>query len=189
MGNLLDPQTTTSHNNNDIEFKINLVGDSSSGKSSLLSRFAEDTFTESYIPTIGADFRVKTVEIDGRRVKLRIWDIREGTKSIKTQIQYFRGSRAIIIVYDITDRASYENVTQWYKDINDCAPEYVQKMLIGNKCDLEVKREVGYDDARELAESLSIPFLETSAKDSTRVKDAFVTIAKLTLNNYLKNGN
>jgi len=158
-------------------FKLLLIGDSGVGKSCLLLRFADDTYTESYISTIGVDFKIRTIEISGKSIKLQIWDTAGQERFRTITSSYYRGAHGIIVVYDVTDQASFSNVKQWLQEIDRYACENVNKLLVGNKCDLTTKKVVDYNTAKEFADGLGIPFLETSAKNSTNVEDAFVTMA------------
>eukprot|EP00252_Welwitschia_mirabilis_P002284 TRINITY_DN1219_c0_g1_i1.p1 TRINITY_DN1219_c0_g1~~TRINITY_DN1219_c0_g1_i1.p1 ORF type:complete len:204 (+),score=44.75 TRINITY_DN1219_c0_g1_i1:57-668(+) len=162
----------------DYLFKILLVGDSAVGKSCLLLRFTEDSYAESYVSTIGVDFKIKTIELDGKTIKFQIWDT-AGQERFKTVTSsYYRGAHGIIIVYDITDIDSFDHVKNWLSEIERYTKDGVDKILVGNKCDLEEKRAVDQQIAKEFAESEGIPFLETSAKDSTNVEQAFLTMAR-----------
>jgi small GTP-binding protein len=161
----------------DYLFKLLLIGDSGVGKSCLLLRFADDTYTESYISTIGVDFKIRTIELDGKTIKLQIWDTAGQERFRTITSSYYRGAHGIIVVYDITDQDTFHNVKQWLQEIDRYASENVNKLLVGNKCDLTPKRVVEYQTAKEYADSLGIPFLETSAKSSTNVEQAFMTMA------------
>lgn len=161
----------------DYLFKLLLIGDSGVGKSCLLLRFADDTYTESYISTIGVDFKIRTIELDGKTIKLQIWDTAGQERFRTITSSYYRGAHGIIVVYDITDQESFNNVKQWLQEIDRYACENVNKLLVGNKCDLTAKRAVEIQAAKEYADQLGIPFLETSAKSSTNVEQAFLTMA------------
>ncbi|TKS92541.1 Ras-related protein [Collichthys lucidus] len=161
----------------DYLFKLLLIGDSGVGKSCLLLRFADDTYTESYISTIGVDFKIRTIELDGKTIKLQIWDTAGQERFRTITSSYYRGAHGIIVVYDVTDQESYNNVKQWLQEIDRYASENVNKLLVGNKCDLTTKKVVDYTTAKEFADSLAIPFLETSAKNATNVEQAFMTMA------------
>lgn len=161
----------------DYLFKLLLIGDSGVGKSCLLLRFADDTYTDSYISTIGVDFKIRTIELDSKIVKLQIWDT-AGQERFKTiTSSYYRGAHGIIIVYDVTDRESFNNVRTWMQEIEKYAMENVNKLLVGNKCDLTSKKVVTYDEGKELADSYGIRFVETSAKSSHHVEMAFHVMA------------
>jgi Ras-related protein Rab-1A len=161
----------------DYLFKLLLIGDSGVGKSCLLLRFADDTYTESYISTIGVDFKIRTIDLNGKTIKLQIWDTAGQERFRTITSSYYRGAHGIIVVFDITDQVSFNNVKQWLQEIDRYACENVNKLLVGNKCDLTNKRVVEYNTAKEYADSLGIPFLETSAKNSTNVEQAFLTMA------------
>ncbi|TCD68922.1 GTP-binding protein of the rab [Steccherinum ochraceum] len=159
----------------DYLFKLLLIGDSGVGKSCLLLRFADDTYTESYISTIGVDFKIRTIELEGKTVKLQIWDTAGQERFRTITSSYYRGAHGIIVVYDVTDNDTFTNVKQWLQEIDRYASEGVNKLLVGNKSDLTSKKVVEYS---EFADQLSIPFLETSAKNATNVEQAFLTMAK-----------
>ncbi|CAG8561006.1 8912_t:CDS:2, partial [Ambispora leptoticha] len=162
----------------DFLFKLLLIGDSGVGKSCLLLRFADDTYTESYISTIGVDFKIRTIELEGKTVKLQIWDTAGQERFRTITSSYYRGAHGIIVVYDVTDQDTFLNVKQWLQEIDRYACEGVNKLLVGNKSDLTTKKVVDYTNAKEFADGLNIPFLETSAKSATNVEQAFLTMAK-----------
>jgi len=162
----------------DYVFKLLLMGDGGVGKSCLLLRFADDTYTESYISTIGVDFKIRTIELDGKTIKLQILDTpgQERFRTI-TSPPYYRDAHGIIVVYDVTDLESFSNVKHWLHEIDRYYCDNVNKLLVGNKCDLTAKKVVDYTTAKEFAEQLDMPFLETSAKNATNVEQAFLTMA------------
>jgi len=147
----------------------------------LLLRFADDAFTESYISTIGVDFRFRTVKIDKKTVKLQIWDTAGQERFRTITSAYYRGADGIIMVYDITNKESFENVSTWLSEVNRYANEGTCKLLVGNKSDRAnedaEQRQVTAEDAKKYAEDLGIPFIETSAKNSSNVEEAFLTMA------------
>eukprot|EP00475_Leptophrys_vorax_P002318 TRINITY_DN112_c0_g4_i1.p1 TRINITY_DN112_c0_g4~~TRINITY_DN112_c0_g4_i1.p1 ORF type:complete len:202 (+),score=31.59 TRINITY_DN112_c0_g4_i1:177-782(+) len=161
----------------DYLFKLLLIGDSGVGKSCLLLRFADDSYLESYISTIGVDFKIRTVELDAKTIKLQIWDTAGQERFRTITSSYYRGAHGIIVVYDVTDQESFNNVKQWLNEIDRYASENVNKLLVGNKCDLTSKRAVDYQTAKAFADEIGIPFLETSAKNATNVEQAFMTMA------------
>lgn len=147
------------------------------GKTCLIIRFAEDNFNSTYISTIGIDFKVKTIDVDGKKVKLQVWDTagQERFKTITTA--YYRGAMGIILVYDITDEKSFENIQNWMKSIKENASAGVSRMLLGNKCDIEAKRKVPKETGEKLAKDHGIRFFETSAKSSINVEESFLALA------------
>lgn len=160
----------------DYLFKIFLIGDSGVGKSCLLLRFADNTYTESYVSTIGVDFKIISLKQEGKTIKLQLWDT-AGQERFRTIMRgHYRGAHGIIIVYDVTDRESFNNVKFWMGEIDKHAPDGVNKLLVGNKCDLTSKRVVSTDEATELADSLNMRLLETSAKNAHNVEEAFHTM-------------
>eukprot|EP01100_Stratorugosa_tubuloviscum_P007234 TRINITY_DN302_c0_g1_i2.p1 TRINITY_DN302_c0_g1~~TRINITY_DN302_c0_g1_i2.p1 ORF type:complete len:216 (-),score=111.44 TRINITY_DN302_c0_g1_i2:27-674(-) len=162
----------------DYLIKLLLIGDSGVGKSCLLLRFSDDSFTPSFITTIGIDFKIRTIELDGKKIKLQIWDTagQERFRTITTA--YYRGAMGILLVYDVTDEKSFSNIRNWMRNIEQHATESVNKMLIGNKCDMVDKRAVESDRGKALAAEYGINFLETSAKNSINVEEAFISLAK-----------
>ncbi|CBK20449.2 uncharacterized protein [Blastocystis hominis] len=162
----------------DYLFKLLLIGDSGVGKSCLLLRFADDQYSDCYITTIGVDFKIRTVDLDGKTVKLQIWDTAGQERFRTITSSYYRGAHGIIIVYDVTDLDSFNNVKTWLHEIDRYANENVVKLLVGNKADLTAKKVVSYETAKEFADSLGIEFVETSAKNSTNVETAFMTMAR-----------
>lgn len=157
-------------------FKLVLIGDSGVGKSCLLLRFADNAFTDSYISTIGVDFRFRTVKVEGNTVKLQIWDTAGQERFRTITSAYYRGADGIIMVYDVTCQNSFNHVADWLTEVNRFASAGTCKLLVGNKSDKE-DRTVSSEDARAYAEKLKIPFLETSAKNAENVETAFLTMA------------
>jgi len=162
----------------DYLFKLVLIGDSGVGKSCLLLRFADDNFTDSYISTIGVDFRFRTINIENKTVKLQIWDTAGQERFRTITSAYYRGADGIIMVYDVTSSESFDHVEEWLSEVDRYANENTSKLLVGNKADLIEEKQVPEDTAQRFAEKLSIPFLETSAKTATNVDAAFLTMAK-----------
>jgi len=159
-------------------FKLVLIGDSGAGKSSLLLRFADDTFTDSYITTIGVDFRFKTISTDKKTVKLQIWDTAGQERFRTITSAYYRGADAIVLVYDVGDRESFNHIDEWLTDINRYVNQSTVKVLIGNKCDLVTpERQVSLEEGQKKAESLGLAFLEASAKAATNVEASFELIS------------
>ncbi|KAL6042523.1 GTP-binding protein ypt1 [Balamuthia mandrillaris] len=159
-------------------FKILMVGDSGVGKSSLLLRFTEDTFSENFISTIGVDFKIRTVNLEGKTVKMQIWDTAGQERFRTITSSYYRGAHGVILVYDVTDQVSFNNARQWLTEIERYACGQVVKLLVGNKSDLTTKRVVDYVTGKEFADQFNLPFLEASAKDGNNVETAFLTLVK-----------
>ncbi|XP_046381679.1 ras-related protein Rab-8B-like isoform X1 [Haliotis cracherodii] len=162
----------------DYLFKLLLIGDSGVGKTCLLFRFSEDAFNSTFISTIGIDFKIRTIELDGKKIKLQIWDTagQERFRTITTA--YYRGAMGIMLVYDITNEKSFENIRNWIRNIEEHASKDVEKMILGNKCDMNDRRQVSKEKGEQLAVEHGIKFMETSAKASNNVEEAFFTLAR-----------
>jgi len=162
----------------DYLFKLVLIGDSGVGKSCLLLRFADDAFTESYITTIGVDFRFRTIEIDKKVVKLQIWDTAGQERFRTITSAYYRGADGIVMVYDCTDRESFAHIDDWLLEVNRYANESTSKILVANKSDLSAEQTVPRSEAESKAKELGIGLIESSAKNKTNVEEAFTMIAR-----------
>lgn len=162
----------------DYLFKLLLIGDSGVGKTCVLFRFSEDAFNATFISTIGIDFKIRTIELDGKKIKLQIWDTagQERFRTITTA--YYRGAMGIMLVYDITNEKSFENIKNWIRNIEEHASADVEKMILGNKCDMTDRRQVSRERGEELAIEYGIKFMETSAKASINVEESFFTLAR-----------
>jgi len=160
----------------DYLFKILLVGESGVGKSCLLLRYADDSFTDAFISTIGVDFKIKTVTINDKTVKLQIWDTagQERFRTITTT--YYRGAHGVILAYDITDRVSFSRLPNWLAEIQRFAKEDVVILLVGTKLDLAEKREVSTQEGKDFAAKHNMQFLEASSKSKMGVDEAFSTL-------------
>lgn len=163
--------------NYDYLFKILLIGDSGVGKSCILCRFADDYYTEKFISTIGVDFKIKTIEYDNKIIKLQIWDTAGQERFHNITSSYYRGAHGIIIVFDLTDSESFENIKHWLNEIQKNAFEGVSKIIVGNKSDAFEKKEVF--GSRDYATSLNIPYIETSAKNADNIDELFYQMTSL----------
>ena len=161
----------------EIKIKIMLLGESQIGKTSLIQRYVKNNFNLSYITTVGIDFQLKQIKMNNKSIKLQIWDTAGQERFKNITKRYFHSSDGFIVGYDITSRLSFTNVSTWLKEINDNAPEEIQKILIGNKCDLN-EREVTTEEGQKLAEESGMKFFETSAKNDINVKETFESITK-----------
>ncbi|KAK2703717.1 ras-related protein Rab-8B-like [Artemia franciscana] len=159
-------------------FKFLLIGDYSVGKTSLLQRFSNNCFSFSYQETFGIDFKVKMLEIDGKKIKLQIWDTAGQERFWSMAHKYYRGVHGILFVYDITNKKSFENITYWIKCIAEHNSYDAEKIIIGNKCDMDGQREVTKESGKESAIEKGMKFIETSAKASINVEDAFLTLTR-----------
>ena len=161
----------------DYLFKLLLIGDSGVGKSSILLQYTDGDFNDSFISTIGVDFRIKTTAHNGKIVKLQIWDTAGQERFRTITSSYYRGAHAIMIVYDITDLTSFIHTKQWLSEIDHLANEDVFKIIVGNKTDLENQRVVDKKSVEEFCNELDLYHIETSAKNSSKIEDAFLYIS------------
>jgi Ras-related protein Rab-10 len=168
----------------DLLFKLLLIGDSGVGKTCLLFRFSDDAFNSTFISTIGIDFKIKTIELEGKKIKLQIWDTAGQERFHTITTSYYRGAMGIMLVYDITSSKTFDNISKWLRNIAEHANEDVEKMILGNKCDMSDRRQVPLERGELIAREHRIPFLETSAKSNINVEKAFMdlTLAILTKN-------
>ena len=171
----------------DYIFKLLAIGDSNSGKSALLLKYTDTKLNESFVPTIGVDFvikiflnnqkyflqKIKNIEIQGKSVKLQIWDT-AGEERFKNIISsYYRGASGILLLYNITDRESFESLNSWLIDIEKNTKKDVCKILVGTNCDLEDERKVTYQEGKEFATSNEMRFIEVSVENNINVNEAF----------------
>ena len=171
----------------DYLFKLLLIGNSSVGKSSLLFRFVENVWDDNFVPTIGVDFKLKTLEINGKKVKLQIWDTAGQERFRNITSAYYRGANGVFIVYDITDRDSFDNLNSWLIEIEKNANRDICKMLIGNKCHLEDKRKISYQEGKDFATNNGMLFMEVSSKTKTNVEEAFEKITQGMIKSSIQN--
>jgi Ras-related protein Rab-8A len=169
--------TTSASAAYDMQMKLLMIGDSGVGKTCLLLRYANDSFSPTFITTIGIDFKIKNIEVDGTRIKLQIWDTagQERFRTITTS--YFRGAQGILLVYDVTDRRSFESIRNWMNQIMQHADIHVNKILVGNKCDMLDEKVVSTSEGQKLAAEFNVPFWECSAKTDINVDQSFQNLA------------
>ncbi len=160
----------------DLIFKLILIGDTGVGKSNILSRYINNEFSLATQPTVGVEFGSKIIKKDDKSIKLQIWDTagQERYKSITNA--YYKGSKGAFIVYDISRKTTFENVDKWIGELKDNASEDVHIMIVGNKSDLEDKREVNTEEVAKKAEQYKIAFCETSALKGKNIEFAFESL-------------
>uniref|UniRef100_A0A4W6G2J1 Ras-related protein SEC4 n=1 Tax=Lates calcarifer TaxID=8187 RepID=A0A4W6G2J1_LATCA len=160
----------------DYLFKLLLIGDSGVGKTCVLFRFSEDAFNSTFISTIGIDFKIRTIELDGKKIKLQIClTTHTHRQTDGGQLSQLSG---IMLVYDITNEKSFDNIKNWIRNIEEHASADVERMVLGNKCDVNDKRQVSKERGEKLALEYGIKFMETSAKANINVENAFLTLAR-----------
>ena len=164
--------------NYDYLLKYIIIGDSAVGKSNLLLRFAQNDFKYEYQLTIGVEFGAKNIEINKRRYRLQIWDTagQENYRSITRA--YYKNSVCAILVYDITNRDSFEHISNWIEDCLSQSPKTVFMVLVGNKSDLNEQRKVSLEEGQQMAKNNNMMFFETSAKSGSNVDKIFEQSAK-----------
>lgn len=154
----------------------------------MLLRYANDSFSPTFITTIGIDFKIKNIDIEGKRIKLQIWDTagQERFRTITTS--YFRGAQGILLVYDVTDRRSFESIRNWISQIQQHADVHVNKILVGNKCDMLDEKVVSTEEGAKLAKEFNMEFWEASAKNDVNVEQSFISLAKSVKDRLVKDG-
>lgn len=157
-------------------YKIVIMGDQAVGKTCLLKQFTESSFTDTYCMTMGVESRATTIDISGRVVKLQCWDAggRESFRSIVRS--YYRRAAGALIVYDVTQRDSFNNTLQWLEDVRSHSGSSLPVLLVGNKRDLQHERQVSFEEAQRLAEQNAMGFKETSALTAANVLEAFTAL-------------
>lgn len=170
-------------NNYDYTFKVAIVGNHSVGKSSIINSLVNHSFEHKTTSTLGVDFNIKTLETNGKHVKLLIWDT-AGQERFRSLISaYYRNVHGVILVYDITNKITFADLKMWIRDTDRFCSEYVVRILVGNKSDLTQNREVTYDEGKRLAQDMDMIFIETSAKTFNGIEDAFISMTTEIINN------
>ena len=159
--------------NYDVLFKIILIGDSSVGKTNILSRFIRNEFDENSKSTIGVEFGTKNFNLNDKIIKAQIWDTAGQERYRSITSVYYKGAQGCLLVYDITKKTSFENIDKWISDLKNSGDENLSIILIGNKCDLENERKVTKEEAKEKAQFYKLAFIETSALNGTNIEKAF----------------
>lgn len=165
----------------DYLFKILLIGDSGVGKSSTMIQYCDNIFNDNHISTIGVDFKIRTIEVDSKTIKLQIWDTAGQERFRNITSSYYRGAHAIILMYDITNLETFQNLKYWYEEIKkNVNNNNTYIILVGNKSDLP--RTVDFMDAQEFANEIGIRLFEISAKKSTNLDKIFIQISSTLVN-------
>lgn len=162
----------------DYKLKVVIVGDSGVGKTNLIKRFVTNSFSQNSKATVGVEFLSKSYRINEQVFKIEMWDTagQERYKSITAA--YYKGAKGALIVYDITQKTSFENISKWMSEIREKSSKDMKLMIIGNKTDLKDERQVTTEEASSKAQDLGAPIMETSALDASNVKEAFYDLIK-----------
>lgn len=158
-----------------LQMKFIIIGESSVGKTCIVNRFADNTFTDSFLTTVGVDFKIKTIEIDGVPIKIQIWDTAGQEQFHTITKSYYRGSHGILLVFDVSNRSTLTKTKMWMESIREAASDDVTVVLIGNKKDLD--REVSEEECLAIAKEYGLPYFETSAKNGDSVNEVFNVLA------------
>ena len=162
----------------DITIKLLLIGNAFVGKTLIVQKFLDNTFSKTTMTTIGVDLQYKVLDINGKKVKYLIWDT-AGEDRMKTMTYaYYRGCHVVLIVYDVTSKKSFENVTTWVECVDKFAKSNVLRILVGNKTDLEDNRVISKEEGKKLAEENGLKFYEISAKTMNGLVEMFEDVAK-----------
>ncbi|CAM9175419.1 unnamed protein product [Ascophyllum nodosum] len=156
--------------------RILMIGDSSVGKTSLVLRYDNRGFNRQFTTTIGVDYSDRLLELDGRQVKLQIWDTAGQERFHSLTTSFFKRAEGFVVVYDVSNRQSFESLARWMKDIMEHGKRGSDVIICGNKCDLQ-GREVAVEEGEQLAANMGVPYVETSAKDNINVDDTFDSLA------------
>ena len=156
-----------------IIVNIIIIGDTSVGKTNLVSRFVKNEYSEDFKPTIGADFFTKIHTINNKNINVKFWDTAGQEKYRAIGSKFYKDANGVILVYDTTNKNSYENLNKWVVELKEKAPPNLSVMLVGNKIDLIGDKEVSLEDGKRFSEIYGFFFLETSAKSGKNVEEAF----------------
>ncbi|NPD87793.1 MAG: GTP-binding protein [Asgard group archaeon] len=169
----------------DYLFKTIIVGDPNVGKTSITLRFATGMFRERYLPTIGVEFSVKDIEIDGKRVKLQAWDTGSHDRFSYVRPLYYKGSYGVLVVYDLTNHQSFENLDKWFTEVFTNCETVIPAIIIGNKADLDEERAISDKELLEYANSKKKEYdfdeletYEVSAKNGQNINDIYYELTK-----------
>ena len=174
---------------NEYFFKILILGDSTVGKTCFLTRYTDKRFEPNYLATVGIDYKLKNIKLnDNKTVKLQIWDTIGQDRFRSITKNYYKGAQGIVLIYDITEKDTFKSVKEWVKSIKNEADKKVVVILVGNKIDCIEERKVSKEEGENLAQELSLPFYECSAKTDTNINEVFTDLVDKLVINFPNNG-
>ena len=180
-----DPEDTLNENYYDEKIKIMIIGETRVGKTSLISKYCNNEFSGGqYLSTIGIDFQIKILNINSKKIRLQIWDTAGEERFRNIAKNYFQSSDGFLVVYDITNKESFDTLDYWIEEIKSNSQELSKMILVGNKCDIEKERKIKKDDGKAYAKKKQIKFFEVSAKEGTNVNEVFEDLVKDILKSY-----
>jgi Ras-related protein Rab-1A len=163
----------------DFTIKLLMIGDSNVGKTCILTKYVTNKYTDDFITTIGIDFHIKRIAVNDKIVKLQLWDTAGQERFRSVTIGYFRGAQGAFIVYDVTNRESFNNIKKWIEDINKNCFKDIVIFLVGNKIDEIHNRQVSTEEGKELGKKYNINYFECSAKNGKNIEEIYFNIATI----------
>ena len=160
------------------KIQLIIIGDGKVGKTSILRRYKDGTFTTHHLITIGVDYINADLVLNGELVSVKIWDTAGQERFHTITHTFYKQSQGVLLVYDVTDKESFSNITKWVNSIYEHADSNVVKYLIGNKCDMNDERVVSFEEGKKIAEANQMKFLETSAKENINIKECIESVSK-----------
>ncbi len=175
--------------NYDYIIKLLMIGDSNVGKSSMLLKYINNQFSNTFITTIGIDFQIKYLKVNDKNVKLQLWDTagQERFRTITTS--YFRGAQGCIVTYDVTNKESFNNIKRWMEDIHLQCGKNIDVFIVANKIDLDLDRLISQEEGENLAKKYKVPYFECSAKSGKNIEETFFNIAMIISKKFIERDN
>ena len=161
----------------DALYRVILVGNSCTGKSSILIRLCDNKFRETYLSTIGIDFKIRIFAVEGKKVKLQLWDTAGQERFHNITTSYYKKAHAVVIVFDLTDINSFNSIEKWVSEAQQLAPHSSRRLLIGSKSDITGKRVVSFEDASNMAKEFKMNYVEVSSKTGSNIQEAFESLS------------
>lgn len=167
------------------QFKFVVIGASGVGKTSILRRLVEGKFVPGTQSTVGVEYFTYNTKIEGNQTKMMIWDTAGQERFYSISKAYFRGALGIVLVFDITERRSFDQLPRWLRDARADADPHCVVILVGNKCDLSANRTVSLQEAEDFAKTNKLSYIETSAQDNTNIEEVFQRTGSELMRKYL----